>query len=307
MGYPKVTIVGAGNVGATAGELIALKGLADVVLIDVVEGVPQGKALDMMHMRSVEKFGPRVIGTNDYADTANSDIVVITAGIARKPGMTREDLLDTNSKIMSSVIEQAQAVSPDAIYICVTNPLDVMVYLAHKKSGIKKEKIFGMGGVLDSSRFAFAIEQETGADINDIKALVVGAHGQGMVPLAKHSTIGGKTLPEIMSAEQIERICKRTINGGAEVVEHLKTGSAFYAPGASIAEMVRAILTDSHETMSVCALLEGEYGIDGVYMCVPVVLGKDGIKKIVELELDDEDAQAVKDSAQSIAASIAKL
>ncbi len=307
MGYPKVTIVGAGNVGATAGELIALKGLADVVLIDVVEGIPQGKALDMMHMRSVEKFGPTVTGTNDYADTANSDIVVITAGIARKPGMTREDLLDTNSKIMSSVIEQAQAVSPDAIYICVTNPLDVMVYLAHQKSGIPKERIFGMGGVLDSSRFAYAIEQETGADINDIEALVVGAHGKGMVPLAKHSTVAGKPLTEVLNPEQIEKVCTRTVNGGAEVVEYLKTGSAFYAPGASIAEMVRAIVTDSHETMSVCALLEGEYGVDGVYMCVPVQLGKNGIEQIVELDLDDEDAKAIKDSAASIAESIAKL
>ncbi len=307
MGYPKVTIVGAGNVGATAGELIALKGLADVVLIDVVEGIPQGKALDMMHMRSVEKFGPTVTGTNDYADTANSDIVVITAGIARKPGMTREDLLDTNSKIMSSVIEQAQAVSPDAIYICVTNPLDVMVYLAHQKSGIPKERIFGMGGVLDSSRFAYAIEQETGADINDIEALVVGAHGKGMVPLAKHSTVAGKPLTEVLNPEQIEKVCARTVNGGAEVVEYLKTGSAFYAPGASIAEMVRAIVTDSHETMSVCALLEGEYGVDGVYMCVPVQLGKNGIEQIVELDLDDEDAKAIKDSAASIAESIAKL
>ncbi len=307
MGYPKVTIVGAGNVGATAGELIALKGLADVVLIDVVEGIPQGKALDMMHMRSVEKFGPTVTGTNDYADTANSDIVVITAGIARKPGMTREDLLDTNSKIMSSVIEQAQAVSPDAIYICVTNPLDVMVYLAHQKSGIPKERIFGMGGVLDSSRFAYAIEHETGADINDIEALVVGAHGKGMVPLAKHSTVAGKPLTEVLNPEQIEKVCARTVNGGAEVVEYLKTGSAFYAPGASIAEMVRAIVTDSHETMSVCALLEGEYGVDGVYMCVPVQLGKNGIEQIVELDLDDEDAKAIKDSAASIAESIAKL
>ena len=307
MGYPKVTIVGAGNVGATAGELIALKGLANVVLIDVVEGVPQGKALDMMHMRSVEKFGPTVTGTNDYADTAGSDIVVITAGIARKPGMTREDLLDTNSKIMSSVIEQAQAVSPDAIYICVTNPLDVMVYLAHRKSGIPKERIFGMGGVLDSARFAYAIEQETGANIEDVHALVVGAHGNGMVPLPKHSTVSGKPLCEVLESDQIEKVCARTVNGGAEVVGYLKTGSAFYAPGASIAEMVRAIVTDSHETMSVCALLEGEYGVDGVYMCVPVVLGRSGIEKIVELDLDEDDARAVKDSAASIAESIAKL
>ena len=307
MAYPKVTIVGAGNVGATAGELIALKGLADVVLIDVVPGVPQGKALDMMHMRSIEKFGPVVTGTNDYADTKDSDIVVITAGIARKPGMTREDLLDTNSKIMDSVIKQAMEYSPNAIYICVTNPLDIMVYLAKQKSGLPKERIFGMGGVLDSSRFAYAIQQHTGADINDIHALVVGAHGQGMVPLPKHSTVQGKTVSDVLSAEEVEQVCQRTINGGAEVVEYLKTGSAFYAPGASIAEMVRAILTDSHDTLSVCAMLEGEYGIDGIYMCVPVKLGRKGIEEVIELSLDDDDKQRIAESAKSISEQIARL
>lgn len=307
MAYPKVTIVGAGNVGATAAEHILMNELADVVLIDVVEGIPQGKALDMMHMRSVEKFGPTVSGTNDYADTAGSDIVVITAGIARKPGMTREDLLDTNSKIMSSVIEQSMEASPDAIYICVTNPLDVMVYLAAQKSGLPKNRIFGMGGVLDSSRFAYAIQQESGADINDIEALVVGAHGQGMVPLPKHSYISGKPVTEVLDAEQVSRVCERTVNGGAEVVNYLKTGSAFYAPGASIAEMVRAIVTDSKATLSVCAYLDGQYGVDGIYMCVPVKLGANGIEEVVELELDEEDAKAVKDSAASISEQIARL
>lgn len=307
MAYPKVTIVGAGNVGATAAEHILMKGIADVVMVDVVEGLPQGKALDMMHMRSVEKYGPTVTGTNDYADTAGSDIVVITAGIARKPGMTREDLLDTNSKIMSSVIEQSMAVSSDAIYICVTNPLDVMVYLAARESGLPKNRIFGMGGVLDSSRFAYAIQQETGADINDIDALVVGAHGQGMVPLPKHSYVSGKPVTEVLDADQVARVCERTVNGGAEVVNYLKTGSAFYAPGASIAAMVEAIVDDSKETMSVCARLDGEYGVEGIFMCVPVKLGADGIEEVVELELDEEDAKAVRDSAASISESIAKL
>ena len=307
MAYPKVTIVGAGNVGATAAELILLDNVADVVLIDVVEGVPQGKALDMMHMRSLRKFGPTVTGTNDYADTAGSDVVVITAGVPRKPGMTREDLLEVNSKIMSSVIEQAQAASPDAIFICVTNPLDVMTYLARIKSGLPKERIFGMGGVLDSSRFAYAIQQATGADINEIDAIVVGAHGQGMVPLAKHSFVEGKALVDVLSAEKVAEVCERTVNGGAEVVNYLKTGSAFYAPGASIAEMVKAIITDSHETLSVCAYLEGEYGIDGIYMCVPVKLGRGGIEGVVEFDLDAEDRAALADSAASIKKSIDAL
>lgn len=307
MAYPKVTIVGAGNVGATAAELILFKNLADVVLIDVVEGVPQGKALDMMHMRSLEKYGPVVTGTNDYADTAGSDVVVITAGVPRKPGMTREDLLDVNSKIMRSVIEQVQAASPDAIIICVTNPLDVMTYLAKQISGLPKERIFGMGGVLDSSRFAFAIQQTLGCDIADVDAIVVGAHGQGMVPLPKHSSVAGKPLDELLDADAIAAVCERTVNGGAEVVNHLKTGSAFYAPGASIARMVEAILTDSHDVLSVCAYLEGEYGIDDIYMCVPVELCREGIARIVEFDLDEEDAALLADSAASIRASVEAL
>ncbi|MGI6220997.1 MAG: malate dehydrogenase [Coriobacteriales bacterium] len=307
MAYPKVTIVGAGNVGATAAELILFKNLADVVLIDVVEGVPQGKALDMMHMRSLAKFGPVVTGTNDYADTAGSDVVVITAGVPRKPGMTREDLLDTNSKIMRSVIEQVQAASPDAIIICVTNPLDVMTYLAKQISGLPKERIFGMGGVLDSSRFAFAIQQTLDCDIADVDAIVVGAHGQGMVPLPKHSSVAGKPLTELLDADAIAAVCERTVNGGAEVVNYLKTGSAFYAPGASIARMVEAILTDSHDVLSVCAYLEGEYGIDDIYMCVPVELAREGIVRVVEFDLDDEDKALLAESAASIRASVEAL
>ncbi|MGI6216450.1 MAG: malate dehydrogenase [Coriobacteriales bacterium] len=307
MSYPKVTIVGAGNVGATAAELLLLNNVADVVMVDVVDGIPQGKALDMMHMRSIAKFGPVVSGTNDYADTAGSDIVVITAGVPRKPGMTREDLLGTNSKIMSSVIDQVKATSPEAIVICVTNPLDVMTYLALKKSGLPKNRLFGMGGVLDSSRFAYAIQQATGCDINDVEAIVVGAHGKGMVPLAKHSTVKGKPITEILSPEKVAEVCERTVNGGAEVVNFLKTGSAFYAPGASIATMVEAILTDSHKTMSVCAYLEGEYGVNGICMCVPVKLGRSGIESIVDLGLDAEDSAALASSAKSISESIAAL
>ncbi|MCD8199860.1 MAG: malate dehydrogenase [Coriobacteriaceae bacterium] len=300
MAYPKVTIVGAGNVGATAAELLVLKGIADVVLCDVVEGLPQGKALDMMHMRSIEKFGPTITGTNDYADTAGSDVVVITAGVARKPGMTREDLIDVNSKIMKDVIGQAKDASPEAVFICVTNPLDVMTYLAFKEAGLPKQRLMGMGGVLDSARYAYAIAEATGAPIDSIDAYAVGAHGAAMVTLPRFSTVDGRPLPEVLTSEQIEATTERTVNGGAEVVALLKTGSAFYAPGSSIARMVSAIVGDTHEVMSVCAYLEGEYGIEDAYMCVPVKLGRGGVEEIVEFDLDDAERAALQDSAASI-------
>lgn len=307
MSYPKVTIVGAGNVGATAGHILAMKDIADVVLCDVVEGMPQGKALDMMHMRSIEKFEPRVIGTNDYADTENSDVVVITAGIARKPGMTREDLIGVNSKIMLDVIGKAKAASPNAIFVCVTNPLDVMTYLAFKNAGVPKNRLMGMGGVLDSARYVYAISEETGASVEDIEAYAVGAHGQSMVTLPRFSKVNDKPLTEVLDAEAIERTTQRTVNAGAEVVEFLKTGSAFYAPGASIAHMVEAIVNDTHEVMSVCAYLEGEYGIEDTYMCVPVELGKNGVERVVEFDLNDEELKELQDSAASIAAQVDSL
>ena len=307
MSTPKVTIVGAGNVGATAGMILALKGTADVVLCDVVEGMPQGKALDMMHMRSNEKFATTITGTNDYADTANSDIVVITAGIARKPGMTREDLIGVNSKIMADVIDKAKAASPEAIFICVTNPLDVMTYQAFKMAGVPKNRLMGMGGVLDSARYAFAIAETTGESVDNITAYAVGAHGQGMVTLPRFSTVSGKPLTEVLTAEQIEATTQRTINGGAEVVELLKTGSAFYAPGSSIAKMVEAIINDTHEVMSVCAYLEGEYGINDIYMCVPVELGANGVEKIVEFDVNAEELAALQASAKSIDDQVAGL
>ena len=307
MAYPKVTIVGAGNVGATAGMILAMKDIADVVLCDVVEGMPQGKALDMMHMRSNEKYGTTITGTNDYADTANSDVVVITAGIARKPGMTREDLIGINSKIMLDVIGKAKAASPNAIFICVTNPLDVMTYLAFKNAGVPKNRLMGMGGVLDSARYAFAIAEATGASVDDITASAVGAHGQSMVTLPRFSTVKGQPLTEILTPEQIEATTKRTVNGGAEVVELLKTGSAFYAPGSSIAKMVEAILNDTHEVMSVCAYLEGEYGIEDTYMCVPVELGRNGVEKIIELDVNEAELAELQASAASIAAQVDSL
>ncbi len=303
----KVSIVGAGNVGATAAHIIASKNLADVVLVDVAEGLPQGKALDMMHMRSVEGFTSKVVGTNGYEETAGSDIVVITAGIARKPGMTREDLLGVNAKIMSSVIDAAVAASPDAIFICVTNPLDVMTYLAFKKSGLPSQRLMGMGGVLDSSRLSFAVCEKLDADPRDVEAWALGAHGEGMVCWPRFTTVKGTPITELMSAEDVEAVVQRTIKGGAEVVAHLKTGSAYYAPGASIAHMVEAILLDSHEVMSVCSYIQGEYGIDDLYMNIPTRLGREGVEEIVEFDLTDEELAALQASAESVRAGLQNL
>ncbi|MDR3315061.1 MAG: malate dehydrogenase, partial [Coriobacteriales bacterium] len=264
MSYPKVTIVGAGNVGANAALLLLLKNLADVVLIDVADGVAKGKALDLMHMRSNEHFAPTVTGTGDYADTAGSDIVVVTAGVPRKPGMTREDLIGINAGIVGAVIEAALPASPDALFLFVTNPLDVMTNLAYRLAGLPKERLFGMGGVLDTARFKYAISQETGAEPADIEAVVVGAHGEAMVALPRLAQVGGRPLPELVDAAALERITTATVQGGAAVVELLKTGSAFYAPASSIVQMVEELLNPTGKTLSVCARLEGEYGIDGV-------------------------------------------
>ena len=304
---PKVTIVGAGNVGATAAHIIASKNLADVVLVDVAEGLPQGKALDMMHMRSVEKFTVSVTGTNDYEATKDSDVVVITAGIARKPGMTREDLLGVNAGIMSSVIDAALAASPNAIYICVTNPLDVMTYLAFKKSGLPANRLMGMGGVLDSSRLSFAVCEKLGCNPEDVVAWALGAHGEGMVCWPRYTTVQGTPITELMSEDDIEAVVERTVKGGAEVVAHLKTGSAYYAPGASIAKMVEAILSDSKEVMSVCSYIDGQYGIEDLYMNIPTRLGKNGVEEIVEFDLTDEELSALKASAESVRAGLSNL
>ncbi len=304
---PKVTIVGAGNVGATAAHIIASKDLADVVMVDVAEGLPQGKALDMMHMRSVELFESKIVGTNDYELTRGSDIVVITAGIARKPGMTREDLLGVNSGIMKSVIGQALEASPDAVFICVTNPLDVMTYLAFRESGLPSNRLMGMGGVLDSSRLSFAVCEKLGCDPADVEAWAVGAHGEGMVCWPRFTTVKGTPITELLSPEEVDEVVHRCVKGGAEVVGYLKTGSAYYAPGASIAKMVEAILSGSSELMSVCAHLEGQYGIDDVYMNVPVRLGPTGIEEIVEFELDEAELAALRESAESVRAGLSAL
>lgn len=307
MAYPKVTVVGAGQVGATAAQLLLIHDVANVVMIDLAEGLPQGKALDMMHMRSVERFGPSVIGTNDYADTAGSDVVVVTAGVPRKPGMTRDDLLAINRSIVESVITQVAVASPDAIIICVTNPLDVMTYLAKNVSGLPANRIFGMGGVLDSARFAYAIAEKTGAAITDIDALAMGAHGDAMVPMPRFSTVGGTSLTELLGEDDVELLVQRTIFGGAEVVALLKTGSAFYAPAASVVAMVRAILGDTGETLPTCAYLDGEYGVSDVYMSVPARLGRSGVIEIVELPLDPAELAAIQASAETVAEAVDSL
>jgi len=307
MSFPKVTVVGAGQVGATAAFALLTKNIADVVLVDVAEGLPQGKALDMMHSRSVEGFGPRVIGTNDYADTAGSDVVVVTAGLPRKPGMTRDDLLAANSAIVRSVFEAAYAASPDAIFICVTNPLDVMVYLARKVTGLPTERIFGMGGVLDSARFAFAIAEKLGVPVTEVDALACGAHGDAMVPLPAQSFVGGKRLTDLLPAQDVAALVERTTFGGAEVVALLKTGSAFYAPAISVVAMVEAILGDTGATLPSCVYLDGQYGVNDVYMSVPATLGRTGVIAVPELDLSAEELAALQASAATIAEALDAL
>lgn len=302
---PKVTVVGAGQVGATTAFLLLTKEVADVVMIDVADGLPQGKALDMMHSRSVELFGPTVSGTNDYADTAGSDVVVITAGLPRKPGMTRDDLLAANGAIVRSVVKAVVDASPDAVVICVTNPLDIMTHLAWKVSGLPTHRIFGMGGVLDSARFAYAIAEETGAPISTVAALAIGAHGDAMVPMPRHSTIDGTPVTELLAPERVDALVERTIFGGAEVVSLLKTGSAFYAPAASVTAMVEAVLDDSGAVLPSCVYLDGEYGISGIYLSVPAALGREGVRHVVELDLDDEESAALRASAATVADAVA--
>ncbi len=307
MAYPKVTVVGAGQVGATTAFLLLIKELADVVLVDVAEGLPQGKALDMMHSRSVEGFGPTVRGTNDYAATARSDVVVITAGLPRRPGMTRDDLLAANERIVRSVIATAVEASPDAVIVCVTNPLDIMTYLAWKVSGLPAERVLGMGGVLDSARFAYAIAEVTGASIEAVSTMVVGAHGDAMVPLLSLSTVHGQAVTDTLAPEQVDAIVRRTINGGAEVVGLLKTGSAFFAPAVSVVAMVEAIVHDSRAVMPSCVRLSGQYGIDDVYVSVPAVLGRTGVIDIPELGLTAEELAALRASAATVAEGVDAL
>jgi malate dehydrogenase len=303
----KITVVGSGFVGQTTAMRMLEKGLGDVVLIDIVEGKPQGLALDMKEAAPVEGYAPTIVGTNDYADTAGSDIVVITAGFPRQPGMSRMDLLGKNAAIMSSVISSVVPGSPGAIVIVVSNPLDEMTHLAAESSGLPKERVFGMAGVLDSARLRYFISEITGAHPADVEAMTLGSHGDAMIALPRHATVAGKPLPELVDEATLEQLFQRTRDGGAEIVGLLKTGSAFYAPSASVVSMVEAIVKDTHATLPVCAWTTGQYGIDGVYVGVPATLGRAGIEQIVELELNDAELTALREAAEGIRAKCADL
>src|SRR5215813_12384260 len=297
----KVTIVGSGNVGATAAHWIASKELADVVLIDIIEGVPQGKGLDLLEAMPIEKRDSHVLGTNDYADTANSDIVIITAGIPRKPGMSRDDLLNTNYKIMQDVVGKIVANSPNAVLIVVSNPLDAMAQAAFRISKFNRERVIGMAGVLDSARFRTFIAEELKVSVENVTAFVLGGHGDTMVPLARYSTVAGIPITELIEKTRLEAIVQRTRDGGAEIVKHLKTGSAYYAPSAATTEMVEAILKDKKKILPCAIYLEGEYGIKGLFVGVPCKLGANGLEKIIEIKLTDEEQAALRKSADSVA------
>ncbi|MGI8928894.1 MAG: malate dehydrogenase [Candidatus Limnocylindrales bacterium] len=300
MARPQVTVVGAGNVGASVAQRVAEASLADVVLIDIVEGLPQGKALDLAEAAPVVGHDMRIIGTNDYADTSGSDIVIVTSGLARQPGMSRDDLLSKNAGIVRSVVQQASALSPDAILIIVTNPLDAMCHVALEASGLPPSKVIGMAGVLDSARFRTFIAQELGVSVSSTHAFVLGGHGDTMVPLPRYSTAGGVPITELMEAARIQELVDRTRNGGAEIVALLKTGSAYYAPAASVTQMVDSILNDRNQILPCAAYLQGEYGVDGLFVGVPVMLGRAGITDIVEIELADEERGAFDRSADSV-------
>jgi malate dehydrogenase len=288
----KISIVGAGNVGASCAHWIMAKELADVVLIDVVEGIPQGKALDLSQAIPIER--------SDYADTADSDIVIITAGIPRKPGMSRDDLLHTNFKIMSDVVSKVVTYSPETVLIVVSNPLDAMVQTAYRQSGFNRERVLGMAGILDSGRFKSFIAQELNVSVHNMSCLVLGGHGDTMVPLVGHTTVAGIPITELLSKERIDAIVQRTRDGGAEIVKHLKTGSAYYAPSAAAVEMAEAILKDKKKILPCAAYLEGEYGISGYYIGVPCKLGAGGLEQIIEIKLSPEEDAALKRSAAAV-------
>jgi malate dehydrogenase len=296
----KVSIVGAGNVGATAAHWIAAKELADIVLIDVVEGVPQGKALDLLEAMPIEKRDVNAVGSNDYAATANSDIVIITAGLPRKPGMSRDDLLHTNFKIMSDVVSKVVAQSPESILIIVSNPLDAMAQAAYRQAGFNRERVIGMAGVLDSARFRAFIAAELNVSVENVTAFVLGGHGDTMVPLARYSSVAGIPITELIPPERIEQLVQRTRDGGAEIVKYLKTGSAYYAPSAAAVEMTEAILKDKKKILPCAAYLQGEYGIDGYYIGVPCKLGAAGLEQIIEIKLTPEEDAALKKSAAAV-------
>jgi malate dehydrogenase len=304
----KITVVGAGNVGATAVHWIAAKELGDIVLVDIVEGMPQGKALDMVETAPVEGFDCNIIGTNSYEESAGSDVVIITAGLARKPGMSRDDLLMKNFEIVKSCAEQSVKHSPDAFIIVVSNPLDVMTYVAQAVTGLPKNRVMGMAGVLDSARFRAFIAMELGISVEDTSAFVLGGHGDSMVPLVRYSYAGGIPIETLIPADRIDAIVERTRNAGGEIVGLLKTGSAYYSPSASAVQMAEAILKDKKRIMPCAVALEGEYGVsDGLCVGVPVILGGEGVEKIIEIDLTKEEMAALQESVSDIRENVEKL
>ncbi|MGI5941455.1 MAG: malate dehydrogenase [Pelotomaculaceae bacterium] len=296
----KITVVGAGNVGATAAHWAASRELGDVVLVDVIEGVPQGKALDLMQAAPVMKYDSNIIGTNNYEDTADSDVAIITAGVARKPGMSRDDLLNINYKIVGSVAENIARYSPNCTIIVVSNPLDVMTYTAYKASGFPANRVFGQAGVLDSARFRTFVAMELGVSFEDVNALVLGGHGDTMVSVLSHANVGCIPVTKLIPPERLAEIVKRTANGGAEIVNFLKTGSAFYAPSASAVTMAEAVLKDKKRILPVAAYLNGEYGAKDIYTGVPCIIGGNGVEKIIEIDLTPDEKAALDKSIQAV-------
>ncbi|WKZ33473.1 MAG: malate dehydrogenase [Thermodesulfobacteriota bacterium] len=300
MARKKITVIGAGHVGATAALWVATKELGDVVLLDIVEGTPQGKSLDLMEAAPIECFDSNVTGTNDYKDTAGSDVIIITAGIPRKPGMSRSDLINTNVGILKSVIENAVRHSPNAHLLIVTNPLDVMVYAAWKLSGFPPERIMGLSGALDGSRMRSFIAMELGVSMQDVHAMVIGGHADEMVPLKRYATVSGIPVTQLIPADRLSSIMERTKKAGGEIVGLLKTGSAYYAPSAAVAEMCEAIIKDKKRVMPCAAYLTGQYGVDGIFIGVPVVVGSGGAERIIEIELDSNEKKAFNDSVSAV-------
>ena len=304
----KLTVIGAGNVGATTAHIAAVRGVArEIVLLDIVEGIPQGKALDIYESLPILGQDCRVIGTNDYADTANSDIVVITAGVPRKPGMSRDDLLSTNAGIVKSCAEQAFAYSPSALFIVVSNPLDTMTYLTLKVTGLPRERVLGMAGVLDTARFRSFIAMELGVSVKDVSAFVLGGHGDSMVPLIRYTTVAGIPLAELLPSDRIQALVQRTRDGGAEIVQYLKTGSAYYAPATAVVEMLEAIVHDRKQILPCAVLLQGEYGLSDVVCGVPVKLGRNGVEEILSIELTAEELEALYRSAADVRRTIERM
>ncbi|MCP3677865.1 MAG: malate dehydrogenase [Deltaproteobacteria bacterium] len=304
MGRKKITIVGAGHVGATAAMWASLRELGDIVLMDIIEGVPQGKALDMMETSPIKDFDVNVTGTNDYSDTANSDVVIITAGLPRKPGMSRSDLIAMNTGIIKEVTENIVRHSPDAVILVVTNPLDVMVYVAWKVSGFPKNRVIGLSGALDGGRLRAFIAMELNVSVEDVKAMVIGGHADEMVPLPRYSTVSGIPITQLISKERIDAIMKRTRTAGGEIVGLLKTGSAYYAPSAAVVEMAEAVIRDKKRIIPSAVYCEGEYGVNGIFIGVPVKIGSDGVEEIIEIELNEDERAHFDASVKAVTAMV---